>query len=176
MTIKSLYELADSGYYWGRKLRFHLQENLRMEAAISDAVLYLMRVGQRLAGLCVPYKVDTLRTGSESYSRLARKTGKCQCMTREWDHLLFAEVQIEKVSNGFILHQEKLIEKPSTIKIHADLTSHKSTLAKLAWATQTRPDICCSAALLRQAAEEIQQSYMKFMWKGSEDLWTLTKK
>lgn len=87
-----------------------------MQIAISDASLYFKRISHNLAGICAFYVDDTLHAGSETYSRLVKKIEeKFQYKSREWDNVSFSGVQFAKVSNGFIHHQKKYIEKLCTI-------------------------------------------------------------
>lgn len=105
---------------------------------------------------------ETLHTRSKIYSRLGKTTEeKVQYKSGERNNLPITKVQIEKVSNGFILHQKKYIKQISTIKNDADFTSFKYVSAKLAWRTRTRPDTCCSVQTLRKVNEKIYTSIKK---------------
>lgn len=44
--LKPLNGLAESGDHWGRKLRYHLEENLGIETCVSVAALFFKKLGK----------------------------------------------------------------------------------------------------------------------------------
>jgi len=49
--LKPLYGLSESGDYWGRTFRFHLEQELGMQATTGDAALFFRKIGEKLEGL-----------------------------------------------------------------------------------------------------------------------------
>ena len=166
LLLKPLYGLAESGDYWGRTFRFHLLKELNMKSCISDAALFYKKLGTELMGLCSTYVDDTLHAGTDEYSDLCKKTEtKFKCKNREYDNTQFAGLQIEKATNGFEVHQKQYIQKLNTLNYKSTYSDFRSTRAKLAWTTNTRPDISCAVALLTHVTEDIFNKEPKVYFK-----------
>lgn len=157
--LKPLYALSESGDYWGRTLRKHLESDIGMRSCLSDAALFFKSFGNKLAGICSTYVDDTLHAGNEKYCECSKFTEKkFQCKRRDWDKLQFASVQIEKTIEGFQVHQFIYVNKLKELPDNASHCDFRSLRAKLAWATNKRPDICCAVAKLTQNTEESYQN------------------
>ena len=65
--LKPLYGLAESGDYWVRTYRHHLEKELGMKSTISDTALFYKTLGENLIGICATYVEDTLHAGTKEY-------------------------------------------------------------------------------------------------------------
>lgn len=66
--LKPLYGLAESGDYWGRTFRNHLEKKLGMQSIVADPSFYFQKREKKLNGLCATYVDDTLHAGNKVYS------------------------------------------------------------------------------------------------------------
>lgn len=153
--LKPLYGLADSGDYWGKTLRSHLQEDLGMSKSTIDDALYVRFFREQLDGLCATYVDDMLQAGTPKYSDNAKKTeSSFQCKPREYDNVLFAGSNIDSHGDKFYIHMKNYANKLNLLPRDASLTEFRSLRQKLMWLVNTRPDIACSVAKSTQVTNE----------------------
>ena len=82
--LRPLYGLADSGDYWGRTLRYHLESTIRMQSTTTDGALFFQLLGNKLSGLCATYVDDCLHARDPVYQKLSQKTEEhLECRPRE---------------------------------------------------------------------------------------------
>lgn len=152
---KPLYGLPESGDYWDRTMKNHIKKDIGMQACTLDDAFYYKRKSGNLIGLCATYVDDSLHVGTEEYCKLCEETEKrFSCKSREWNNVQFAGIQIEKTEDDFIAHQISYITKLAPLSYKSRFADFRSLRAQLAWATNTRPDICYTTAVLAQATEE----------------------
>ena len=154
--LKPLYGLADSGDYWGRTLKHHLEKELGMKASVTDAAFFFKRVKEKLTGLCATYVNDCLQAGTEEFSHQAKCVErKFKCRPRDYDKVQSAGIKIESTLNGFQVHQRHNISKIKKINRDASFKDFRSLRAQLSWATQSRPDVTCAVAQAAQVTEDL---------------------
>lgn len=77
-----------------------------------------------------------------------------KCKERQKDNIIFAGIQVAKNrEGGFRLSQCDYARKLHTMDLGSTFHDLRSVRAKLAWVTNTRPDICCAVAKLAQITE-----------------------
>ena len=133
-----------------------------MESAISDAALFYKKLGEELIGTCATYVDDSLHAGNEKYQEITKITEeKFKCKNREYDDLQFSGLEIETKNNEFCAHQKRYISKLKRIPETANFSEFRSTRAKLACISNSRPDISCPVAKLTQVTEEKYEKNQK---------------
>lgn len=154
--LKPLYGLADAGDYWGKTMSSHLRNDLEMETTTSDAAFFFKRAGEKLQGMCATFVDDSLHAGDEDYVQLTDKTmQRFECREREWDDVTFAGMQIDTKVGEFHVHQKRYIDKLTPLSTGATtFAQYRSFRVKLAWITNTRPDITCAVAKAVQVTEK----------------------
>lgn len=156
LLLKPLYGLTESGDYWGRSFKYHLSEEQGMDHCVNDPVFFYKNLGEELIGLCGTYVDDTLHAGTNEYLKLCEETEKrFKCKPRDYDNFQFSGMEINTKDKGIVIHQKNYLSNIQLIKLDAYYKQFRSTRAKLAWATNSRPDIACSVALLSQCTEEL---------------------
>lgn len=82
-----------------------------MKTCIFDAALLFKTSENSTRGICATYVDDTIHTENNEYSQLSEETeSKFNYKPREWDNTHFAGVQIERIINGFQIHQMNYIK------------------------------------------------------------------
>ena len=109
--LKPLYGLADSGDYWGRTLKHHLEKELGMKASVTNAAFFFKRVKEK-PGLCATYVEDCLQAGTEQFCQQAKCVErKFKCRPGDYDKVQFAGIKIESSLNGFQVHQNTIFPR-----------------------------------------------------------------
>ena len=157
--LQPLYGLADSGDYWGRTLKNHLEKELGMKASVADAAFFFKRIKEKLAGLCATYVDDCLQAGTDEFCQQAKCVErKFKCRPRDYDKVQFAGIKIESTPNGFQVHQKHYISMIEEISKEGSFKDSRSLRAQLSWDTHSRPDITCSIAQAAQVTEDLFNS------------------
>lgn len=71
------------------------------------------------------------------------------------DNVQIAENQIEKRTIGFIAHPTNYVRKLTSFTHIAEFVESRPFRVRLAWATNTRPNICHYPAILPRVIEEM---------------------
>jgi hypothetical protein len=153
--LRPLYDLADSGEYWGRTLSNHLRKDLGMKSTNGHHALFFKSIEEKLSGLCATYVDYTLQAGDQKFVELSELIQRrFQCQPREWNDVEFAGVEIETKESEFVVHQQRYISKLIPLSKDATFKQFRSLRAMLSWNTQTRPDVSCAVALAAQVTED----------------------
>ena len=82
-----------------------------MVESTMDSALFFKHFSGHISGLCATYVDDKLNAGDEKFEKLTDLTAKrFQCRKKELDHIQFAGIEIDKVKDGFIVHQKQYIK------------------------------------------------------------------
>jgi hypothetical protein len=163
--LKPLYGLSDSGDYWSKTLSdFHAQQ-LRLEQATGDFALYFRRLANKLVGISSTYVDDLLQAGTPEFrqdmerqfkSSFDMADTKCGAFT-------FAGIQAEN-GKRFSLHQNGYIDRLDILPSSASFSDYRAQRAKVAWITNTRPDICCAVSMSAQVTQsQYQISHLRML-------------
>ena len=106
--LKPLYGLSDSGDYWHVTFANHLQHDLGMISTAGDLSLFFKMVNGKLPGVTGAYVDDTIRTGTDEFTKESGKTGRrFESKPRKFDNFTFAGIQVERFEGGFLMHKEQ---------------------------------------------------------------------
>jgi hypothetical protein len=155
--IKPLYGLSDSGDHWARTLNEHHKRDLGMTQSGIDGSLFFKQLGSNLIGLSATYVDDTLRAGTPRFVKDAELTGQIFDSKLPTKHQIkFAGLDItSNTSESNAISQQKYIERINALPDNAEFDEYRSLRARLAWVTQTRPDISCNVAFAAQVTKDI---------------------
>lgn len=118
----------------------HLTKDLKMLRTVGDVSLFFMYIDGKLAGMTGSYVDDSLHCGNEKFLKPSGKSlEKFESRDREFDDFVFAGVTVRNSPNGFKLGQEDYIRKRSSLPLDCSYSDFRSSRAKLAWVTHTRP-------------------------------------
>jgi hypothetical protein len=149
--LKPLYGMPDSGDYWGKTFSSHLKYNLGLTTTCGDPASF-KSISSQLSGLCATYVDASLHSGNREYQLSSEQTmNKFACREHQWDNVTFAGMEIaSEGEQGFAIHQKAYIPSLATIHPGSTFKQYRSLRAKLAWLTNSRPDIFCA---INQAAQ-----------------------
>nr|AHF58602.1 polyprotein [Chondrus crispus] len=155
--IKPLYGLSESGDYWGSTSSRHHTLDLGMRQTCGDLSLYYRRKGGKLIGLSGVRVDDTLQCGDQHFWEETKRTmDMFKSTERVQQNINFCGIHVdvnEGPGSGFVMSQRDYVIKLTPLVTHADYSQFRSMRAKLAWLTNTRPDIACAVAKLTQVRE-----------------------
>lgn len=126
-----------------------------MRPTCGDLSLYYRRERKELSGLSGIIVDDTLQAGTKSfYDHTSKTVAMFKCKERQKEDIIFAGVQVVKNHDGgFRLSQFDYARKLQTMDFGSTFQDLRSVRAKLAWLTNTRPDISFAVAKLAQVTE-----------------------
>lgn len=85
--LNPIYDLSDSGDYWGKNLSFRFLKEREMTQVTSDSEILFYYLSNELHGLCATYFEDLFHTGNEVYDRVPMQTeAKFKFEGREYDN------------------------------------------------------------------------------------------
>lgn len=146
--LKPLYGLADSGDYLHKTFSKHLRQDLMMTPTSGDLSLFFKVVKGKLCGLTGAYVDDTIGAGDAQFEQDSKATGlRFQSKDRENDNFQFAGIQLDKLEDGFLMHQERFARKISRLSKDCTYAQFRSKRHEQAWLTHTRPDISAAVNL-----------------------------
>ena len=150
--VKPLYGLPESEDYWGETLTRHHLDQLRMQQAEEDFSLFFYHIGRTLAGLSGTYVDDILRTGNPSFKKYSTKLTNDAFDAKNLveNEFTFTGLRISGPLELRNFSQTAYIKRLSCLAKNSSFDMFRSTRAKLAWTTHTRPDVACAVAKLAQ--------------------------
>ena len=152
---RPLYGLADIGDYWHATFAKHLSNNLAMKPVASDMSLFFRRARGRVTGLIASYVDATLACGNDLFAKLTKRTRETfEVKSREHNNMRFSGVYIDKLDDGFEIHQRAYMDRLKKLSRYADFTQLHKSRAQLSWLVHSRPDICVTASKLAQMTEK----------------------
>lgn len=156
--IKPLYGLCDAGDYWYITLRVFIRDFLGIDNLESDLSLYAQfKNDGELDGMFGTYVDDICNAGNESFEKLSSTfEQRFDTKDRKDDDFHFSGVHIQKHENGTItVDQRAHIDRLQTLQTTCSFEDFRSERHKLAWLTQSRPDVCATANLLSQITADM---------------------
>ena len=147
-----LYGLCDAGDLWHQTLRKHLTDELELEPTKVDPSLYFsFRLGE-LVGINGTYVDDLLRAGDNGFHKKCAQTHeRFETSGDESLTLIFAGSALTREPDGSITisqspyrKQLEFLDKSSTF------SDFRSMRMKLAWLSNTRPDLLFEISQLAQ--------------------------
>lgn len=104
-----------------------------------------------LIRICATYVYDTLHAVNKEYIKEIELTEqKFHCKSRLWNNIKFTGLQIKQIDSIWAVHQKRYIDRLQKLKPHCDFFAFRSLRVQLAWASNSRPDVCFAVALLAQ--------------------------
>ena len=153
--VKPLYGLADSGDYWGSTNSRHHVRDLGMVPTTGDLSLYFRRSKGELCGLSGIVVYDTLQCGTEAFFEHTGKTVKIfRSKARTREGIIFAGIHGDRnVQGDLVLSQCDYAQTLTKTDKGATYQALRSARAKVAWLTNSRPDVLCAVAKLAQVKD-----------------------
>lgn len=152
--LKPLYGLSESGDYWHETFFKHLHEDFGMTPTAGDLSFFFKIVRGKLQGMIGTHVDDTISAGTGFFADKSRITERqFESKVRQYDSFTFAGIQVEKTCTGYLMHQEKYAKRLHELSKDCTFAQYRSMRQKLAWMTNTRPDICASVNLASQVTE-----------------------
>lgn len=103
-------------------------------------------------GTCVD---DTTSAGTNEFIEETTLTEKSfESKNRSYDNFTFAGVQVEKVQDGYLLHQENYARRLKELSKDRTFADFRSRRHELMWLTNTRPNICVDVNICCQVTEK----------------------
>lgn len=88
---------------------------------------------------------DSLHNGTDEFLELTKQTEqRFKSKPRDFDKFKFAGVQIERTTQGILIHQKEYASRIRPLPQDADFKVFRSLRQRLQWLTHTRPDIACA--------------------------------
>jgi hypothetical protein len=153
--VKPLYGLSDAGDYWARTLFDHHRMDLHMTPTVTDGSLFILRVAENLIGMSATYVDDSLRAGTPAFLQISKATGeKFQSRKPIFERLKFAGLEIDAAGRNTEVSQKSFIKTLVRLAPSATYEDYRSLRARVAWATQSRPDIACAVGMAAQITKD----------------------
>ncbi len=126
-----------------------------MKPVASEISLFFRRARRQVTGILASHVDDTLVCGDNSFSEITKKTReKFEVKSREYDKMRFSGVYIDKIHDGYEIHQWAYIDRLKKLLRDAAFTRLRRSRAQLSWLVHSRPDICVTASKLAQVTEK----------------------
>jgi hypothetical protein len=153
--LKPLYGLSDAGDYWARTLLDHHRKDLHMTPTVTDGSLFFLRLAENLIGMSATYVDDSLRAGTPAFLKIAKATGeKFQSRQPMYEKVKFAGLEIDAEGRSNEVSQKSFIKTLVRLAPSATYEDYRSLRARVAWATQSRPDIACAVGMAAQITKD----------------------
>jgi hypothetical protein len=156
-VLKPLYGLSDSGNYWQETLVRHHLSSLNMKQATADYSLVFRIIGRTLVGMSGAYVNDLIHAGICGFNKEAVRLTKENFDVKDpvAPPMTFTGMQIGKSEDGVsTISQVEYLSRRTQLPSSASWVQYRSIKAKLAWATNSRPDICCAISMCAQVTEQ----------------------
>ncbi len=152
--MNSIYGLVDSGDYSHATFAKHLTHDLGMQFVSSDMYLFFRRARGQVTGILASYVDVTLACGDRSFIEPTEKTREVfEVKSREHNEMRFPGVYVNKLSDGFEIHQRAYIDRLKKLPRDAEFVQLRRARAQLSWLIYSRPDVCVIAKKLAKFTE-----------------------
>ena len=155
-VILPLYGLTDSGDYWHETItKFHLNE-LRMKQLAGDFSFFFRKAANRLISMSGAYVDDILQASLPSDKPKLQKLMQENFDIRLNGQKDFTFTGIQCSTSDSLLRtmtQRDYIGRLKLLTSDTNFATFRSMRHKLAWVTNTRPDIACAVSMLTQVTE-----------------------
>jgi hypothetical protein len=133
----------------------HHIDNLRMQQTVGDFSLFFARTSGQLLGLSGTYVDDILRAVTPKWlaSTTATTESTFETQAPKKKDFTFIGLQLSTSKNSIKMAQQDYNSRISLLPTNSTYEAYRSTRAKLAWASTTRPDISCAVSMASQVTE-----------------------
>ena len=155
--LKPLYGLSESGDSCFQKYTTFLKEQLQLEPTDGDqSFLYKTEPeNDDLQGTMAVYVDDTLASGNPAFLQLTDKISETfESKPREYPPLMFAGININEEGEGFFLEQTQYAKDINQLPKTTTFDEFRTMRHKLAWLTNTKPEILAGVNILSQTTKE----------------------
>ena len=154
--LRPLYGLSDAGDLWHKTLHRHLVDELGLVPSKADPSLYFAFTDGTLSGINGSYVDDLLRAGTESFQEACKHTHRrFETSGDEIPPFTFAGFNISCSPDGFLsMDQLFYMKKLEEIDFSSSYSDFRSMRMKLAWLSNTRPDLQFEISQLAQVTSE----------------------
>lgn len=157
--LKPIYGLSDSGDYWHATFSNHLIRDLGMTSTTGDLSLFFKVVEGQLREMTGAYVDDTIGTGTTKFEKESITTGeRFLSKEKELGNFDFAGIEIEKIDNGYLMHQKRFAQKITPSSKQCTFSEFRFKRHELAWLAHTRPDIAAAVNLAAQVTDPSSRS------------------
>ena len=165
--LKPLYGLCDSGDLWHETLQKHLLDDLAMEPTKSDPSISFSFSNNCLSGINTSYVDDLLRAGTKEFRCQSAATHKrFETSGDEELPLTFAGSHISKTSDSTMsIDQTSYMRNLEELNSDSDFGQFRSMRMRLAWLSNTRPDLLFEISQCAQVTLERFKAKAQAFWK-----------
>ena len=147
-----MYGLSDAGDLWHKTLHRHLVDELGLVPSKADPSLYFSFTNGVLSGINGSYVDDLLRAGTPDFRESCSQTHRrFETSGDESPPFTFAGFNIAPLPNGtMVIDQLFYMKKLEEIDLSSSYSDFRSMRMKLAWLSNTRPDLQFEISQLAQ--------------------------
>jgi hypothetical protein len=129
--------------------------DLHLTPTVTDGSLVFLRVAENLIGMSAIYVDDSLRADTPAFLNISKATGeKFQSRKPIFEKLKFARLEIDAACRSTNVSQKCFIKTLVRLAPSATYEDYRSLRARVAWATQSRPDIACAVGMASQITKD----------------------
>jgi len=155
--VRPLYGLPDSGEYWCETLSHHYRKHLRFYQATSDFALFFRHAADKLVSICGTYVDDNICAGTTAEKKRIIETMEKQfdIVVDDTDLQQYVGCKIDmRNKNCITISQPNHVKRIEILELNATYSKYRSMRARMAWLTQTRPDIVCAISFAATVTEK----------------------